>query len=70
MFVIFRVGPKEKVKATGIFVCPKCSIKREYKVKSSIQYFRLFFIPLFPTVKKMILMLNVKAIKELITLMF
>jgi len=52
MFVIFGLGPKHKVEAMGQFVCPKCSIKTEYNVKSSRQYFRLFFIPIFPTGKK------------------
>ena len=52
MFVIFGLGPKEKIEATGMFVCPKCAIKREYKVKSSVQFFRLFFIPIFPTGEK------------------
>ena len=48
MFVIFGLGPKHKVEAMGQFDCPKCSIKTEYNVKSSRQYFRLFFIPIFP----------------------
>ena len=52
MIVIFGLGPKHKVEARGQFVCPKCSIKTEYNVKSSRQYFRLFFIPIFPTGKK------------------
>ena len=52
MFMIFGVGPKEKIEATGMFVCPRCKIKREYKVKSSVEYFRLFFIPIFPTGEK------------------
>ena len=52
MFVIFGVGPKEKIEATGIFVCPRCKVKKEYRVKSSVEYFRLFFIPIFPTGEK------------------
>ena len=52
MIVIFGLGPKHKVEAKGQFVCPKCSIKRKYNVKSSKQYFRLFFIPIFPTGEK------------------
>ena len=48
MFVIFGLGPKHKLEAMGQFVCPKCSIKTEYNVQSSRQYFRLFFIPIFP----------------------
>ena len=52
MFVIFGVGPKEKIAATGMFVCPRCKVRREYRVKSSVEYFRLFFIPIFPTGEK------------------
>ena len=52
MFVIFGVGPKEKIEATGMFVCPRCKVKKEYRVKSSVEYFRLFFIPIFPTGEK------------------
>ena len=52
MFVIFGLGPKVKIEATGIFVCPRCKIKKEYRVKSSVEYFRLFFIPVFPTGEK------------------
>ena len=52
MFVIFGLGPKEKIEATGMFVCPRCRIKKEYKVKSSVEYFRLFFIPILPTGEK------------------
>ena len=48
MIVIFGLGPKHRVEARGQFVCPKCSIKTEYNVQSSRQYFRLFFIPIFP----------------------
>ena len=48
MFWIFGLGPKHKVEAQGQFLCPKCSIKTEYKVRSSRQYFRLFFIPILP----------------------
>ena len=67
MFVIFGVGPKEKIEATGMFVCPRCRIKREYKVKSSVEYFRLFFIPILPTGEKKNPMLSVKAARGLIT---
>ena len=48
MFWIFGLGPKQKVEAQGQFLCPNCSIKTEYKVRSSRQYFRLFFIPIWP----------------------
>ncbi len=50
--LIFGYGPKHTLEAKGQFVCPKCSIKTEYNVKSSRQYFTLFFIPIFPTGKK------------------
>ena len=50
--LIFGYGPKYTLEAKGQFVCPKCSIKKEYTVKSSRQYFRLFFIPIFPFGKK------------------
>ena len=50
--LVFGYGPKYTLEAKGQFVCPKCSIKKEYKVKSSRQYFRLFFIPIFPIGKK------------------
>ena len=48
MIVIFGLAPRHRVEARGQFVCPKCSIKTEYNVQSSRQYFRLFFIPIFP----------------------
>ena len=67
MFVIFGVGPKEKIEATGIFVCPRCRIKREYKVKSSVEYFRLFLFRYFLQVRKKNPMLSVKAARGLIT---
>ena len=50
--LIFGYGPKYTLEAKGQFFCPKCSIKKEYTVKSSRQYFRLFFIPIFPFGKK------------------
>ena len=48
MFVIFGTGPKEKIEAEGKFVCPNCNVLKNYLVKSSRQFFRLFFIPLIP----------------------
>ncbi len=48
MFVIFGTGPKEKIEAKGKFVCPNCNVLKNYLVKSSRQFFRLFFIPLIP----------------------
>ena len=48
VMLIFGYGPKYTLEAKGQFVCPKCSIKKEYTVKTSRQYFRLFFIPIFP----------------------
>ena len=49
MFVIFGLGHKKKVEATGMFVCQKCSIKTVYNVFSAREYFNIFFIPIFPT---------------------
>jgi len=49
MFVIFGTGPKEKIEAKGKFVCPNCNVLKNYLVKSSRQFFRLFFIPIIPT---------------------
>ena len=48
MIVIFGTGPREKIEAEGKFVCPNCNILKNYQVKTSRQFFRLFFIPLIP----------------------
>ena len=46
MFIVFGNGAKEFVEAEGKFICPKCNFIKRYLVKTSKDYFRLFFIPL------------------------
>ena len=52
MFIVFGNGAKEFVEAKGKFICPKCNFIKQYLVKTSKDYFRLFFIPLIPISEK------------------
>ena len=52
MFVVFGNGAKKFVEAEGKFICPKCNFIKRYLVKTSKDYFRLFFIPLIPIGEK------------------
>ena len=52
MIVIFGNGPKYFVEAEGKFICPNCNFIKKYLVKTSKDYFRLFFIPLIPIGEK------------------
>ena len=52
MIIIFGNGPKYFVEAEGKFICPNCNFIKKYLVKTSNDYFRLFFIPLIPVGEK------------------
>ena len=52
MFIVFGNGAKKFVEAEGKFICPKCNFIKRYLVKTSKDYFRLFFIPLIPIGEK------------------
>lgn len=40
---------KQKVLSEGLFFCPRCGTKRQYKLTRVSKYFTLYFIPLFET---------------------
>ena len=44
MIVIFGNGVKEFIEADGKFYCPKCKFMQVYNVKTTKNYFQLFFI--------------------------
>ncbi|MBC8307495.1 MAG: zinc-ribbon domain-containing protein [Pelagibacterales bacterium] len=52
MIIIFGNAPKYFVEAEGKFICPNCNFIKRYLVKTSKDYFRLFFTPLVPLSKK------------------
>ena len=52
MIIIFGNGPKYFIEAEGKFICPNCNFIKRYLVKTSKDYFRLFFIPLIPAGEK------------------
>ena len=52
MIFIFGNGPKYFIEAEGKFICPNCNFIKRYLVKTSTDYFRLFFVPIFPVSKK------------------
>mgnify|MGYP003328792184 FL=1 len=52
MFIIFGNGFKTYVEAKGRFNCPNCKQKEIYEVKTQQEYFKLFFISIWPIDKK------------------
>ena len=48
MLVIFGNNVKEFIEADGKFYCPKCKFMQVYNVKTTKNYFQLFFISLIP----------------------
>ena len=46
MLVIFGNNLKEYIEADGKFHCPKCKFMQVYNVKTTKNYFQLFFISL------------------------
>ena len=52
MIIIFGNGPKYFTEAEGKFICPNCNFIKKYLVKTSKDYFRLFFIPIIPAGEK------------------
>ena len=52
MFIIFGNGFKTYVEAKGKFNCPNCKRKEIYEVKTQQEYFKLFFISIWPIEKK------------------
>ena len=52
MIIIFGNGAKYFTEAEGKFICPNCNFIKKYLVKTSKDYFRLFFIPLIPLGEK------------------
>ena len=52
MIIIFGNGPKYFIEAEGKFICPNCNFIKRYLVKTSRDYFRLFFIPIIPVGEK------------------
>ena len=52
MFIIFGNGFKTYIEAKGKFNCPNCNKKEIYEVKTQQEYFKLFFISIWPIDKK------------------
>tara|TARA_A100001011_G_scaffold385128_1_gene458664 strand:- start:344 stop:598 length:255 start_codon:yes stop_codon:yes gene_type:complete len=52
MIIIFGNGFKEYSEAKGKFVCPNCKITQIYEVKTQREFFKLFFIPIWPISEK------------------
>ena len=49
LLILFGAQDRRKVVGDGQFICPQCSVKREYEIISIKEWFTLFFIPILPT---------------------
>ena len=49
LLILFGTKDRRKVVTKGQFVCPRCGVKKDYKVISLREWFTLFFIPILPT---------------------